>query len=60
MIEAKNHVDDDIRPCSFFVEIKPPSAWTKASYLDIWAAAVAVTEMCIQFGKIGHANMLGE
>ena len=31
-----------------------------ASWYDLWAAGVAVNEMCVRKGKLGTADNLGE
>lgn len=37
-----------------------PASRTKESWFSVWAAAIAVNTMCIQYGFTGKADNLGK
>lgn len=59
MMEA-NILHTEQGQCSLVLNIIPHGISTTANFWEVWGAAAAVTEMCVQFGRNGMAVMLGE
>ena len=47
-------------PCTFTIDTSIDAPPTRATHFDLWAAAVAISEICVRIGQNGEASMLGQ